>query len=202
MSAFLGPIHHWLFTKIQIQDQATQKLIQLAEEKAGIKGLYEKLTAQYGELENSPLEDVIDGTNIHGWLQERVSLVEYKFADAVTTILNEDKEFIADIENLFVEIGKNHSVSKLTSATDIFKNFENVFLDGMPCDRANETISDDDDEVVWKRNVCVHQQYWDQVGGDIAIYYKLRDRQIEGMLAESQLIYDIVDEKTRRIKRK
>ena len=42
-------------------------------------------------IEEGPLDEIINQSNIHGWLQERVSQVEYKYAYVVTKLLKEDK---------------------------------------------------------------------------------------------------------------
>jgi hypothetical protein len=71
----------------------------------------------------------------------------------------------------------------------------------MPCDRANSVILSGDNEIIWKRNICVHQQYWDEFGGNIKDYYNLRDQFIKGLLSETELKYEKLDEETSRIYR-
>ena len=198
MSAFLGPIHFWLYNKINIQNDIVEDILDFVEKnKEDIRGnLYEK----YGDGELKPLDQVIDVTNIHGWLQERVTRVENKLAYVVTELTKNNPENLDVIKDIFK--GKGAEVStfnKDSSLEVIYKGINDTLLDGMPCDHANSLVSNERDEVVWKRNVCVHQQYWDGVGGDIKIFYTLRDNFIEGLLSKTDVKYKKIDETTSKI---
>lgn len=203
MSAFLGPIHHWLYNKIKIQHDLVEDIILLSENKQLNLNIREKLIEQFGEAEMKPLEEVIDVNNIHGWLQKKVSLEENRLAYAVTQLLNQNPKLIQDLKDLFNN--KGNEVSPLTegnSINDIYKTINDTLLDGMPCDHANIVISQEDEEVIWKRNVCVHEEYWNAVGGDISNYYLLREEFIKGMLEKANVNYDKLDEITSKISRR
>ena len=60
MSAYLGPVHYWLYNKIGKQEELTGKLASYSAEKGWI-GEPENFTARLPELES-----VIDVSNIHG----------------------------------------------------------------------------------------------------------------------------------------
>lgn len=66
MSAFLGPIHFWLYNKIGKQEELTKAIASMA---AG-NGWISDRTAYIRDL--PALEDVIDESNIHGWLQDQI----------------------------------------------------------------------------------------------------------------------------------
>lgn len=203
MSAFLGPIHHWLYNKIKIQHDIVEDIISLTENKQLNLNMKEKLIEQYGDAEMKPLEEVIDVNNIHGWLQKKVSLEENRLAYAVTKLLNENASIMNELKSLFKN--KGAEVSTLTendSVNDIYKTINDTLLDGMPCDHANIVISQEDEEVIWKRNVCVHEDYWNAVGGDISNYYLLREEFIKGMLEKANVTYDKLDETTSKISRR
>ena len=73
MSVFLGRIHYWLFNKIKLVQERQQLLFSRAEAMCG--SLAEELEAQvrqtYGEpLPDKDLAELIDHSNIHGWLQQ------------------------------------------------------------------------------------------------------------------------------------
>ncbi|HKM35519.1 MAG TPA: hypothetical protein VJY54_12400 [Lachnospiraceae bacterium] len=85
MSFTLGPIHTWLFNKIRFQD-LLQRTILRDYEKDKDTTLSCQLDRRFGVLEEGELKDIIEEGNIHGWLQERVSLVENRFAFMVTQI--------------------------------------------------------------------------------------------------------------------
>lgn len=197
MSAFLGPIHYWLYHKILIQNDLVNQVVSFGEEY--IPSLKEQLDERYGVVMDRPLEEMIDQGNIHGWLQEQVSIVEYKLAHAVTMIL-EKGQYQDALHHIFYECGKAHSADHTADIGKIYLFLNDSLLDGMPCDRANVTVSETDEEIIWKRNVCVHSKYWDQVGGDSSIYYDLRDSLIQGMLENTSVSYDKPDEITSRLR--
>ena len=71
MSAFLGPIHYWLYNKIQLQEELIRKIAEYGE-KSGWAVFSEKhLEEKTVNKELRPLNELIDVMNIHGWLQER-----------------------------------------------------------------------------------------------------------------------------------
>ena len=109
MSAFLGPIHFWLYNKIQIQNEIVEDIINLSEEKSSKINLKKEADQRYGVSETRALEEVIDETNIHGWLQSLVSQVEYKLAYLVTILLEENKDILNDIEEIFFVKGREQS---------------------------------------------------------------------------------------------
>lgn len=79
MSAFLGPIHFWLYNKIGKQEELTKAIASMA---AG-NGWISDRTAYIRDL--PALEDVIDESNIHGWLQDQIHDAEtryFRFAKA------------------------------------------------------------------------------------------------------------------------
>lgn len=203
MSAFLGPIHHWLYNKIQIQGQMVDAIIRLNEKDNLVTlNLRYSLEEKYGVSETRPLVEVIDESNIHGWLQEHVSQVEFKLAEVVTMILNQDKEFYSKLDKVVQTVGEELAFEGDLTLKEIYKEISDTLLDGMPCDHANALLSETDDEVVWKREVCVHSEYWLRVGGDVNNYYKLRDAFIKGLLSKIDVAMKKRDESTFALSRK
>lgn len=183
MSAFLGPIHYWLYNKIQLQQAIVDDIYALGKN-YGLS-LQEECDSRYGSFENKPLEEMIDHGNIHGWLQERVSQVEYKYAYSVKTLLDQDPTALSQLKELLANKGRELSrtlTPTLPDAVGMFKVISDNLLDGMPCDHANSIVDKSEDQIVWKRNLCVHQTYWDEVDGDIGIYYELREAWLEGLV--------------------
>lgn len=200
MSAFLGPIHFWLYNKIQIQQGIVEEILTLSKDFA--PGLREELNTKYEVSESRPLEEVIDEGNIHGWLQYRVTQAEYKLAYTVTTLTKKNPDILQKIELIFQEKGKEKSSTvTINNAKEAYKIISDSLLDGMPCDHANTLIEESEEKVIWRRNNCVHKNYWDELGGDINIYYSLREAFIRGFLMETSLVYIKVDENTNMINR-
>ena len=177
-----------------------EEVIQFAESKNLGYDLRTKLDHQYGTIDLRPLEEQIDTSNIHGWLQECVSTVEYRLAYAVTTLLQEDSKKLEELKEIFRTLGKKESsLNKDTTVSEAYKSLNDTLLDGMPCDHANLLISQEEHEVIWKRNVCVHENYWVEVRGDISIYYILREEYVKGLLTQADIIYEKLDDTTSRI---
>ena len=203
MSAFLGPIHYWLYNKIQLQQAIVDDIYALGEQ-YGLS-LKEACDNNFGAFENKPLEEMIDQGNIHGWLQERVSQVEYKYAYAVTTLLNKNQEAMDQLKSILFNNGTGLAITlkeNLLNATGVYKAIMDNLLDGMPCDHANRLIEQNENETAWARTICVHSQYWDAASGDISIYYDLRDTWIEGLVQELGFTFIKLDEVTYRIIKK
>jgi len=200
MSAFLGPIHFWLYNKIKIQNDIVEDILDLSEN-MGLdlrKGLYEK----YGDGDLKTLDEVIDVGNIHGWLQNQISMVEYKLAFAVTEVLSKNPEKIEDIEEIFKRNGAEHStLSNESTIEEAFKAINDTLLDGMPCDHVNAIVNQDENEAVWKRYECVHSKFWDAAKGEVSTYYTLRDEFIEGLLSTANINYEKLDDTTYKISR-
>ena len=82
MSLFLGKIHYWLFNKIIWFEGLEEELVKVAE-KSGldVKAIKKEINEKYGErLPNKPLEEMIDTSNIHGWLQDKINAAEGRTA--------------------------------------------------------------------------------------------------------------------------
>nr|WP_302596734.1 hypothetical protein [uncultured Cellulosilyticum sp.] len=184
MSAFLGPIHFWLYNKIQLQQDIVEDMIKLGET-VGIADLKQTLDEKYGVSERRPLEEVIDEMNIHGWLQGQVSQVEYKLAECVKALLAQDAANMESLKTLFFKRGE--AVGSKLAQTEglnlemIYKGISDSLLDGMPCDHAIRIVSQDEQEIVWERMTCVHERYWQEVGEAIHHYYALREEWLKGL---------------------
>lgn len=201
MSAFLGPIHYWLYNKIQIQLELVNDIITFSNDKNLGLNLQSELDSKYGTSETRPLDEVIDTGNIHGWLQTQVTQVEYKLAYSITKILEKDTGLFKNLEQIFEDKGKQKAPSENTdNAAKIYRAISDCLLDGMPCDHANLVIEENDEKVIWERTTCVHKSYWEEIGGDIKIYYTLREAFIKGFLSTTSIVYEKIDDTTSMIK--
>lgn len=203
MSAFLGPIHFWLYNKIQLQQDIIVDMVELAKEE-GIHDLGARLDEKYGVSERRPLDQVIDEMNIHGWLQTQVSQVEYKVAEGVKELLAKNPAAMDKLKSLFFKRGE--AVGMKLAQTEglnlgvIYKGISDSLLDGMPCDHAIRVLSEANDEIVWTRALCVHERYWNEVGANIADYYTLREAWLEGLAKAVGIKFEKVNDKTYAIK--
>ena len=183
MSAFLGPIHYWLYRKIQLQESLTQSMTSVLSEEKRIH-LEKNLDAVCGVVERRPLEEVIDNGNIHGWLQGQIAIAEKRFATAVTEILKEDSSIIENLKQAAYQMGQKNPLPNSDDAQGIYRGLNDVLLEGMPCDHVNQILEQSDQRVLWSQTVDLHLPFWDEAGGDIEHYYLLRNAFISGSLSD------------------
>lgn len=206
MSAFLGPIHHWLYNKIKIQERLVQEILKVNEEKRFVPGLAVEVEIECGVIENRPLEDMIDTDNIHGWLQERVTIVEQRLAYVVTAIVKDDANRMEDIlaaaYQTGEEVAREAGNSQITTAPEVFQLINNIVLDGMPCDHINEVVESSEEEVIYRQTRCIHEAYWMEFGGLVMNYYDIRRKLLEGVLVETPFSLTVNDAGVNVIRRK
>lgn len=182
MSTFLGPIHYWLYNKIQLQEGLTEEILKPHKE------LYSKLDSLCGKAERRPLEEAIDTGNIHGWLQEQITIVEGRFAAAVTWVLENENTDLERLTAIARDFGKKHPITA-TSAPEVFKALQDLLLDGMPCDHVNQVLEQNETQVIWKQTIDLHRPHWEKAGGDVSNYYTLREALVSRMLQESGFVF-------------
>ena len=187
MSAFLGPIHYWLYNKIQLQEELIRDIAAYSE-KSGWAVFSEKhLEEKTVNKELRPLNELIDVMNIHGWLQERVQDAESRYALLVTSILSEDPERLSSLEELAFQFGKKRAIDPSSDAVDAYRKLDDSLLNGMPCDRVNVITEQDPSRTSWVQEEDIHAPFWNAIGGDSSVYYRLRRKIMEGMLSKTAL---------------
>jgi hypothetical protein len=207
MSAFLGPIHYWLYNKIMLQEKIVEEILSLNEKEEFVQGLEDSTIINCGMIENQPLENMIDTGNIHGWLQERIHIVENRLSYVVTAITKENadrmEQILERVYQVGVEVFKSlEQKEEIESAEQIFKLLNDMLLDGMPCDHINQIISSSSDEVEFRRTRCIHEVYWLEQGGLVMNYYEIRAKFVEGLLANTAFEYVADEEGNYHIRRK
>ena len=167
MSAFLAPIHTWLFSKILLAEELEKSLKEVYIDKYGdiAKDVVEKSLAYGSPIDTTKnIEDIIDISNIHGWLQDKISKVETRTAFIITEMIKkygEEAEAIA--KECFEEQGK--TVGETLKAKEMPENPEELFnalnnylLEGMPCDRVTRIIKSENDIFEWETTSCIHKK--------------------------------------------
>lgn len=187
MSAFLGPIHSWLYNKIIFQDKMAESIVKLAKDKGWNEDSFKP--DRFGILESGDLADIVDPNNIHGWLQERVNLVENKLAYVVTFLTENHKERLDEMNTCIYRLGEENVLAQGTTVKEAYLHLENLLLNGMPCDRVNEIVKEQEDCIIWRQTQDIHEKYWDMVNGDKTHYTTLRNFLIKGIMNGSGIEY-------------
>lgn len=193
MSAFLGPIHYWLYGKIQLQESLTEAMLSSVPSEEKRISVENKLNTAYGAVERRPLEEVIDTGNIHGWLQGQIGIAEKRFAMAVTEILKDDSTQIENLRQVAYKLGQQNPLPESDDAQVIYRALNDVLLEGMPCDHVNEVLEQSEQRVLWQQTVDLHLPFWDAVDGNMENYYLLRNAFISGSLSGSHFSFQQID---------
>lgn len=187
MSAFLGPIHFWLYNKIRFQEDLIDALCARAVSEGW---LAEEDTRKFVSTDRRELQDAIDESNIHGWLQGRIHDGEGRYAALVTTLLQEDANRLQTLKDVAFYTGKEKRTEVPTTAPEAFHQLDNTLLNGMPCDQVMKVTESNPDKVVWEETQDLHSSFWNGQG---AYYYDLRAELIKGILADSGLTFKQTD---------
>ena len=174
MSAFLGPIHFWLYNKIQFQENLIDELVAYVT----AKGWSDKVD-QYVSTDRRKLDEVIDEANIHGWLQSRIHDAEGRYAALVLDAAGDDAEKFDALKEAARDFGAKQGLQAAT-APEAFHRLDDLLLDGMPCDQVNRVRESDDARIAWDRTLDLHSEFW-QGHGDR--YYALRQALVDGLLS-------------------
>lgn len=191
MSSVLGPIHFWLYDKIEKQEELTKEIAAYAKENGWIVDQTEYVR------DLPPLESAIDKSNIHGWLQEMIHDSETRYAKLVCTIVNEER--MDEMYQAAVAFGRKYAILSGVSVKEAYQAFEDFFLSGMPCDRVNQVVLETEDILTWRMTKDMHKQYWKE---NAELYYIVRDAIMCGMLELTDLLLVKEDITTYTIKRK
>jgi hypothetical protein len=114
----------------------------------------------------------------HGWLQERIRRTELRQAALITAILSEDSNHKAELIEIFKKQGEAAAQeynARPDTPEGMYTAVNDFILEGMPCDRASEMVSNNPNEIIWKTSTSIHEPYWLQVGGDGRNFFELRE---------------------------
>ncbi|MDR3563699.1 MAG: hypothetical protein P4N59_20010 [Negativicutes bacterium] len=179
MSAFIGPIHYWLYGKIRLVSQREDAIYTNAAEMCGstAEELRELVWQTYGApLPDGDLGELLDHDNIHGWLQRQINIAESREAAFIKELLDTCGGAASDlIEKTFAGHGtetgqtaKAQGKYDAATAPGIYKALNDFYLNGMPCDQADSVITSQPDSLIWETGACLQAPNWKRVGMDEA----------------------------------
>lgn len=177
MSAFLAPIHYWLYNKIRHVIEREQRIYEEAENLCG--GTAEEARSQawqsYGEpLPDADLTEYIDQSNIHGWLQRQINLAESREAAFVQALVDNCSDAAIEVaQKAFRDHGVHcarHADAQgkyqTSTAPGIYKAINDYYLNGMPCDQNDAIIENTPDNMMWESEACSQDPNWKRAGAD------------------------------------
>lgn len=213
MSLFLGKIHYWLFNKIVWFEGIEEEVKKVIKEKNLPLDQWQKeIYSKYQEpTDGSPLEDIIDTSNIHGWLHGRISSAEGRQAAFITKGVNAlGEEFLNAVNEVYKIQGEKTAREYLIEAekpetpAEIYTVLNNYILDGMPCDRATEVLENLEERLTFETVLDVHEEYWTAENGNVKWFHDARDKWILSFVENinSDFTFKKVSENTREISKK
>ncbi|OEF99947.1 hypothetical protein BHF71_07050 [Vulcanibacillus modesticaldus] len=198
MSAFLAPVHFWMYDKIINLRNLEDELSELLRDNEQYREFLENLSKKYGDINrDESLEAIIDHSNIHGWLQKNVDIVEVRHAEVITKLIDmgvsmdkilekTEEHAIKVANNIHQEAEKNKDNFIKSYGYDtpkeVFATINTYVLDGLPCDRVSLPIEESPNEFIWETTNCIHEKYWDSIGGDVSNYYQVRNTWINSFV--------------------
>lgn len=195
MSQYLAPIHTWLFNKIKLHEELEKGIISALKEAYDsdkVTSLFDDIANIYGSfLEDRPIEELIDESNIHGWLQEKIRTTETREAAFITEVID---SFGIDVIDTLLKVytyqgtdcGKDANIKFAPpSAPKIYEALNSYILNGMPCDRVNSVVTSEDNIFEWQNTRCLHIDFWRNACADANVMYKLRDAWISSFVSSS-----------------
>lgn len=190
MSAFLGPIHEWLYQQIKIIEDRERRLVRNFSKKYENKEVEEivnPIREEYGELkEEAPLNQLIEGNNIHPWLESTIVSAQSREA-ALVGVLDDsfnDRELLKEVyKNQARGIAGQVKTDREMDLKDVFKTLNDYFLERMPCDRLSES-TESDNKIIWEHKARLHQEFWEDAGVELELMHQLYSDWIEGFVKE------------------
>ena len=199
MSLFLGKIHFWLFDKIKCFEDLENEIINFASQKGIKKDLHiDEMYELIGyPTEDRPLDELIDTTNIHGWLQLQIQKAEKRQAYLIKNIKSINENYIEELKTVFENHGRK--MAKLVeispqSPEEVYTILNNFLLEGMPCDKTVDFFNNDEERISFSFIRCLHKKYWDEFDADIKDYYTLRNCWIFGFINSLDENYEFMPE--------
>ena len=196
MSAFLAPIHFWMYDKIFIAQELTFKL----EEKFLNKEEREEVESLFPGLYSKDLEEVIDQSNIHGWLHTAVSNVEIRFAYIVKTLLDRGIS-LEEIKKVAFEYGKSFPEQEVSSLKDAYELLMDILLDGLPCDVSISVTREEENELEFVLYNDIHKQYFNEFNLEVSLYHEIREAFVNGIFERYSLKYKNISDSNKLITR-
>ena len=189
MSAFLGPIHSLMYSRIINLQKVINAIAEMSEGEGWGAECEEFVVAEF-----APIEEVIDLGNIHGSLFEMVDSAEKRFSGIIAAATCGSVERFERVEETVRAVGESMgsesaggvaSIGASLNPVMVCSRIQEVLLDGMPCDRATEMVKRPDGSCEIVRNMDLHSSYFEAVGLDGEWYYRLLGAFVEGLLAGS-----------------
>lgn len=163
MSAFLGPIHNWLFKKIVNMEKRAFAIASTMQNN-GKADIAESKIKEYGQkLEGADLAALVGDSSIHQSLYGLISKVEVFEASLVAEAGDGFEKIIQAVEDHGRKSGELAVAEQGDGPADlaaINKYVNDNQLEGMPCDPGAEVAPLDENRTAYRHTACNHIPNW------------------------------------------
>lgn len=195
MSLVLAPIHSLMYRRILFSDELGNALLAWAKAEGYVNDEdVQALNEAFPEAEHKPLVEIIDSSNIHGWLHDKTVTTEKRLARALRLItdkvdLSADNTAKASMLAAVRELGEGRDVPTPEAAADAFNLISGFLLDGMPCDGVIVRDATEGDSVSWRVDHPDREMFWEEEQLDPTLFYDIRAAFVDGLLADSSVAF-------------
>ena len=177
------------FMKIQILDAIVGEMIGFGVQ-YGLDTLPDTVDLSSGAVPEGNYEDIIDPSAPHQYLSMYTKIAEARFACVVTEMLRADKRFYSGIVEICRSFPKRLvSIEGKLNAPNAYNLFNQIVLDGMPCDETREILTMTEDKVEWIKKIDTHAPAWEKCSGDLNQFYILQTAFVEGLFEGTGIKY-------------
>lgn len=185
MSAFLGPIHYWMFNKIQILESRAFA-IAASLETGGKAEPVKKAIDGYGErLDGKDIAVLLGDNPIHQFLEGLIGKVEVFEAQLVEAAGDDFDKVLSAVEAHGREMAARAlgaSGGKMGSLHDIYQVVNEYQLEGMPCDPGAVVEELSDDKMIYAHSSCNHIRNWEYTGVDVKKMCDVNNTWLKGLI--------------------
>ncbi|GAB6098284.1 hypothetical protein JCM16358_01630 [Halanaerocella petrolearia] len=191
MSLVLGKIHYWLYSQVKTVEEREVEVVSAFKENYNVSEMEKlviKVREEYGALkEDDSLEELIGDSQIHPWLEGAITTAQTREAAIVKELMSQydDKELLLEIykangEKMATKVVEKQDDDSLEAAFELLKN---TLLQRMPCDRLSAVVDNNPDKIVWRHDIKLHTEFWEEVGVSIELMHELYTNWIKGFMA-------------------
>ena len=168
VSAFLGPIHYWLFNKIQFMEERSFAVASYLQENGSKESASLKVNEYGDRLAGADLGEILGNNSIHNFLYGLISKVEIFEAGLMELVKDEKFDEVAKVvENHGRSTGQKlveHKGSKPGNLEELYQLVADTQLEGMPCDPGAEVNLLDQNNMTYNHSTCNHIPNWEYTG--------------------------------------
>jgi hypothetical protein len=190
MAEKFAEIHVWMFNKIKLQNQFSEEVITQLTQSPQSTQIQKKLE-EFFPFPKGNLEKIIDHENIHQWLEKYLILTDRKLAWLIHQV-KDNLLTSSELEDLFFQLGKKHREvfsPVWLKPSYVYRTITDALTEGMPCDKANQVLSHDENHLAWEVSRCMHSDNWSSENANVDDFYALRDAWTRGLLDGSGFTY-------------